>query len=112
MAGFSILTSQTLNFLSRQVVTRRAPLALQDSDCMTSPCFRANRSLLCSMSHSFTVKSPEALAKTFAADGLNRTWPTFLRRRQTEQRHQDVRYLEWPASLPTGGMSLGSSASV
>jgi hypothetical protein len=79
MAGFSILTSHTLNFLSRQVVTKSAPLALQDSDWMTSPCLRTKRSLLCSMSHTLTVKSPEALAKTFAADGLNNTWPTFLR---------------------------------
>src|ERR1700739_3826521 len=89
MAGFSCLISQTRNFLSRQVLTRRAPSALQDSDWMTSPCFRTKRSLACSISHTLTVKSPEALARTFSADGLNRTWPTFLQRRQTDPRQLD-----------------------
>ncbi len=76
--GFSCRASHILSFLSRDVVTRRDPLALHDIDWMTSPTLRESLEDPASMSQILIVKSPDADASTFSAAGLNRTWPTFL----------------------------------
>lgn len=78
--AFCWRTSHNLIFLSRDVVTSRAPFALQDKDCITSPSLRARLEEPVSASQILTVKSPEALARTFSAEGLKRTCPTFLMR--------------------------------
>lgn len=77
-AGRSWRTSQIRNFLSREVVTMSEPFALQDIDWTISPSLRFNLEDPASISQILIVKSPEAVARTFAAAGLKRTWPTFL----------------------------------
>jgi hypothetical protein len=77
-AGFSCLTSQIRNFLSRLVVTNRDPSALHDKDCTMSLCLRVSLAPPASTSHTLTVKSPDEEARTFSAAGLKRTCPTFL----------------------------------
>ena len=73
------------------------PVAFQDKLWMTSACFRDKTGVPAATSQILTLRSPEAEARILSAEGLNRTWPTFL---------------EWPVSLATGGTSAGSSASV
>ena len=77
-AGCSCRTSHTRSFLSRDVVTSRLPLALYDNDCTISVCLSVNRGDPASISQILTVKSPEEVARTFSAEGLKSTCPTFL----------------------------------
>ena len=73
------------------------PSADHDIDCTISLCLSVSFGFPSSRSQSLIVKSPELLASTFSADGLNSTCPTFL---------------ACPLSLPMGFTSAGSSASV
>ena len=95
-AGFSCRTSHILNFLSLDVVTIKDPSAFHDNDCTMSLCLSVSFDAPASTSHILIVKSPEAVASTFSAEGLNSTWPTFL---------------ECPVSLATGFTSATSSSS-
>ena len=76
--GFSWRASHTRTFLSLEVVTRRAPFALQDRLCTMSLCLRVRGDWPVLMSHSLMVKSPEADARMLSAAGLKRTCPIFL----------------------------------
>lgn len=76
--GCSWRTSQTRIFLSREVVTSMLPLAFHDKLCTMSLCLSVSGDCPVVMSQSLTVKSPEADARMFSAEGLKRTCPTFL----------------------------------
>lgn len=52
--GFSERTSQIRSFLSRQVVTSREPLALNERDCTISGCLRVSFVWPCSTSQNLT----------------------------------------------------------
>jgi hypothetical protein len=95
-AALSCLVSHIRSFLSRDVVAIRVPLALQDKLCTVSPCLSVNDDCPVPISHNFIVKSPDADARMFSAEGLKSTWPTFR---------------EWPDNFLKGATSSGSSAS-
>ncbi len=76
--GFSCRTSHTRSFLSLDVVAKSLPLALHDRLCTMSGCFSVMAVCPDEMSHSLSVRSPEAEARMFSAAGLKRTCPTFL----------------------------------
>ena len=113
-AGFSCRTSHILSFLSLDVVTKRAPLALQERDWTMSSCLRVKRADPASMSHTFMEKSPEDVARMFSAEGLKSTCPSFLCTNLAVYAPKSGShiYLECPVSLATGAISCTSSASV
>ncbi len=76
--GACCRTSQTRSFLSREVVTINAPLALHDRLWTISGCLSVRFAWPVPMSQSLMVRSPEADARMFSAAGLKRTCPTFL----------------------------------
>ena len=76
--GVSWRTSHTRIFLSRDVVTSMLPAAFHDRLWTMSLCFRVSGAWPVPTSHILMVKSPDAEARMFSAEGLNRTCPTFL----------------------------------